>query len=378
MPAGLQSFETRANYQNQDGSPLLVNVNASLDLAMGVVTWSFLSVDPNTGTLPFGVFDGLLPVNDDTGRGEGFVHFLVRPKPNLATNTKINEQALIVFDFNDPIITNIYTNTIDAGPPRSNTSSPAVTSNPTFTVAWLGSDDASGAVGSGIASYDIFVSDNGGPFTPLLVGTNEESVEFNGVLGHTYRFYSVATDNVGHVELPPSVPDSSTTVGDSYRNPLNRFDVDGNTRVNANDVFVVVAYLLLHGAGVPTGPKPPYPDVTSPVNFINPFDVIAVVSEIISPSGKEEFAAGADAPEESVSHFPFVEPTRQRRVAQAQPRGIPAREIFRRQRATTGNFYCRSWGEISNRCSSSWPSSVCFVMHCERGQSNTCKHSMKF
>ena len=54
--------------------------------------------------------------------------------------------------------------TIDAGAPDQHRGAAArETTTPSFTVSWSGSDDAGG---SGIASYDIYVSDNGGPYTP--------------------------------------------------------------------------------------------------------------------------------------------------------------------------------------------------------------------
>src|SRR5205823_2496919 len=60
-----------------------------------------------------------------------------------------------------------------------------------FTVSWSGSADPSGP---GIASFDVYVSDNGGAFAPLLQQTTQTSTTFTGTDGHAYGFYSVATD----------------------------------------------------------------------------------------------------------------------------------------------------------------------------------------
>ena len=76
-------------------------------------------------------------------------------------------------------------------------------------MSWSGQDDADG---SGIAAYDIYVSDNGGPFNPFLLNTTDVTATFTGAAGHTYGFYSVATDNVGHVEAPPLAPDATIQV----------------------------------------------------------------------------------------------------------------------------------------------------------------------
>jgi hypothetical protein len=44
---------------------------------------------------------------------------VVQQKPGLAGRTAITNQANIFFDINDPIVTNVYTNTIDTGLPTS-------------------------------------------------------------------------------------------------------------------------------------------------------------------------------------------------------------------------------------------------------------------
>ena len=66
------------------------------------------------------------------------------------------------------------------------------------------------APGSGIAGYDVFVSDNGGPSAALLTGTTKTTTNFTGSIGHTYRFYSVATDNVGFREPAPTTAFATT------------------------------------------------------------------------------------------------------------------------------------------------------------------------
>lgn len=213
VPDGLQSYQTQVNYQNQDGSPLLVDFSAQLDIATGVVTWTFRSIDPNTGSLPNGVFDGFLPVNDATGRGEGFINYLAYPLTSLMTGDVISAQASIVFDFNAPVLTNVYVNTIDIGVPESSVDSlPATVDTTTFPVAWSGIDDFDGKPGSGIASFDIYVSDNGGPFQLWLDDTTDSGADYTGQNGHSYAFYSVATDLLGHAEAPASQADTQTLV----------------------------------------------------------------------------------------------------------------------------------------------------------------------
>lgn len=64
-----------------------------------------------------------------------------------------------------------------------------------FIVRWGGSSPLLSAV-----TFDIFVSDNGGPFTPFQAATTATSVNFKGVPGHTYGFFSIATDALGNRE----------------------------------------------------------------------------------------------------------------------------------------------------------------------------------
>ena len=153
---------------------------------------------------------GFLPVNNpDIHNGEGFVTYLIRQKTNLPSGSEITNQADIVFDVNDPILTNVALNTIDADPPNSSVDAlPATTTTLDFTVSWSGDDPN----GSGIASYDVYVSDNGGPFVAWQSGITETQAIFSGAADHTYGFYSVAIDHVGYRQPVPAGPQATTTV----------------------------------------------------------------------------------------------------------------------------------------------------------------------
>ncbi len=89
---------------------------------------------------------------------------------------------------------------------------PATESSASFTVSWSGSDVSGGG---GIASYDVFVSDDGAPFTAFETNTTQTSATFNGASGHTYGFYSVATDKAGKVQPTPTAAQATTTVAAS-------------------------------------------------------------------------------------------------------------------------------------------------------------------
>ena len=57
---------------------------------------------------------------------------------------------------------------------------------------------------------NVFVSDNGGAFTPFRTDTTQTSAVFAGQFGHTYSFFSVATDNVGHRQPTPTSAQATT------------------------------------------------------------------------------------------------------------------------------------------------------------------------
>jgi RHS repeat-associated protein len=98
----------------------------------------------------------------------------------------------------------------DTTPPTSTVSPlPATVIGPSFTVAWSGTDNTGG---TGIASYDVFVSDNGATFLPFQTHTTQLSATFAGTVGHTYGFYSVATDLAGNRQATPGSAQATTQV----------------------------------------------------------------------------------------------------------------------------------------------------------------------
>jgi hypothetical protein len=89
-----------------------------------------------------------------------------------------------------------------------------------------------------IASYDIYVSDNGGPFTLFLADATETSALFDGSHGHTYGFFSVATDTQGLTQSTPVNAQATTHI-----NPLAAPDGYGVTRGKLLSVPVATGVL---------------------------------------------------------------------------------------------------------------------------------------
>jgi hypothetical protein len=220
VPAKTQHFEwTEPMHYN--GLDFEVQIEAGIHLATGEVYAYFYSIDPSIG-LPPGVDYGFLPPEDGNGIGQGYFSFVVRSKNDLTDGTRIYNIAHITFDFQETIATNLIDphdpsqgtdpnaeafNIIDAEVPTSYVLPlPNSIASP-FTLEWAGDDKG----GSGIACYDIYVSKDGADYY-LWGYFTELNVIFYGELGHTYAFYSVAIDNVGHREQPPEEADAITTI----------------------------------------------------------------------------------------------------------------------------------------------------------------------
>jgi RHS repeat-associated protein len=214
VPAGLTSYSTQINDVTTLG--VYVDVDAEFDELNGELTWTFTTIDPTTLDDPVGnAFEGFLPPNVTPPQGQGFISYTVQPNAADPTGTVINAQGTVIFDAGlsdqSSLETPSTSNTIDSGPPVSTVGPlPPTESSPNFTVTWSGQDDAGG---SGIASYDIYASTDGGPFLPWLINTTLTSAVYAGAMDNYYSFYSVATDNVGNVQPTPLTAQATTSLG---------------------------------------------------------------------------------------------------------------------------------------------------------------------
>jgi len=199
-----------------------------------------ISFDPVTGTIEW-TFDGInLPPNVNPPEGEGWVMFHIDQLSGLPTGTKIQNSASIIFDYNDPVITDTVVNTIDAGYPVSSMCPcPLHLDTNSFFLSWIGQDDS---LGSGINYYNIYIAeDKQGPFTPWKVNTFATSSIFFGEYGKEYYFYSIATDGVGFTEMPPDSFDISLSYDVDYKvflqGPYNQASGYMNTPLSKLDSF---------------------------------------------------------------------------------------------------------------------------------------------
>jgi len=209
IPAGLTQYQTIVAYQNPDGSSLNVQVALDFNVQTGLLTVTYTSLDPKTGEAPAGVYDGFLPPNNSSKVGEGFVQYTVQPKATLSTGTIVNQQASVIFDTNAPLVTNTVSNTIDAVAPTTSSVQPLPPDSfLDFPVSWTGQDDTGG---SGVGSFDVYVSANNGPWTLWLTNTPLTSATYFGAPNVTYAFYVTATDNVGNQQTYAPVVEAQTT-----------------------------------------------------------------------------------------------------------------------------------------------------------------------
>jgi RNAse (barnase) inhibitor barstar len=190
-------YSTRLDLTATKG--IYVNVTASIDITTGIATWKLSTIDPKTGEAPISPLTGLLPINDANGAGEGFVSYSIKAKKTAKTGDIINAKATIIFDTEEPIDTPAIFNTLDASTPESRVQPLSATTDATeFLVSWSGTD-----VGSALANYTIYVSDNGGAYASWKRDTQLTEEVYKGVAGHSYKFYSVATDNAGNTQATP-------------------------------------------------------------------------------------------------------------------------------------------------------------------------------
>ncbi|MBN1110177.1 MAG: hypothetical protein JXA45_05400, partial [Methanomassiliicoccales archaeon] len=148
-----------------------------------------------------------------------------------ASGTQIKNAASIVFDYNPAIVTNEVINTIDSTCPTSHIQAMDQDQPRDFTVSWTGND-----AGSGVASWDVLVSVDGGAFILWLDRTANTFAEYHGEIGHNYSFYSIAYDNVGNIETASQSNKVSVTVSITDGFP-------------ADEVVILIAVLLVVAVG---------------------------------------------------------------------------------------------------------------------------------
>ncbi len=189
----------------------IVKIEGNYNPSTGIANLTYHTLNATTLQTPEDPLEGFLPAISASGKEVGWFAYTISLKPGLSTGTVIEDQAFVNFDYTEHLPAPKdapWKNTIDAGAPSSSVSVSLVNGTGML-CTFSGSDDAGG---SGIRDYTLYVSDNGGPSQPMLNRVKTSSSTLQGVSGHTYTFYSVASDNVRNTEGAPTSPDSTLTV----------------------------------------------------------------------------------------------------------------------------------------------------------------------
>ncbi len=209
VPANRSFYSVRLDLRDSLG--IFVDLIAGVDVVNNRAFWRFESIDPVTGLAPADPMVGMLPVRDTTfangdslsKRGLGFVTFTMQPLSSAATRDTIFATAEIVFDDNDTIVTNTEFNTIDALPPVSDVTLTAIKGD-SAVIQISGNDDPNG---SGVKMYDLFVAQDTGRYILYRSGLSDTSLVFDGIIGSSFRFFTLATDHTGNREALKGSPD---------------------------------------------------------------------------------------------------------------------------------------------------------------------------
>ncbi|MBX3418456.1 MAG: carboxypeptidase regulatory-like domain-containing protein [Pirellulaceae bacterium] len=301
IPEGRAFYSERLDFVDSHG--VFVDIFAGIDISTGEAFWEMRSIDPATGDIPTNPLLGFLPPNQDGIEGQGFVSYTVRAKANVPTGTVIDAEARIIFDINEPIDTPPIFNTIDAGIPVSQIafhSSPS--DEATFVVRWDGEDDENG---SGIHSFNIFVSTDDLPYVPWLMNTRLREAIFVGEFGRRYKFFASVRDNAGNREATPSEAELDVNIGSLVAQLENgSLIVEDRASVGVNNhltISVVGSDLIIEDASERFGFAPN--DATLSQNgrrMVIPVDLISTGVVIRAGAGNDTIIVksfGLDLPE---------------------------------------------------------------------------------
>ena len=210
----------------------IAQVEGEYNQQTGIAKWTFTSLDPMTMEPTDDLMQGILPVNYNGTSGIGEVMFEVGVKPNKADGTQIPNRASIVFDYEEPILTPIWTNIVDATAPESCVADVQLLNDSTATVSIEATDELSGPW-----RYDVYVQYGSGAWFKAAENVPADTTANVKVYeGIDHGFYVVVTDSAGNVEQKEAAREFSL----SYNAATTvTGDVNGDEAVNGGDVMAV-------------------------------------------------------------------------------------------------------------------------------------------
>ncbi len=202
---GIGGSFCRTRLDLRDSMNLYVDVLAGLDVEKGDAFWHFSSIDPVSGYAIYEADRGMLPVNDTTHVGEGFVTFSLRPAATMQTGDTLSLMAKILFDQNDTIPTNHWCNRIDAGAPTSQIFAQQDEQNPLlYHLSFIAQDDNGGC---GVKHIILYAADYLGVWQEVGTYPADTTMDYFIEQGQSCPLMAVAEDYVGNHEAFKEQPD---------------------------------------------------------------------------------------------------------------------------------------------------------------------------
>ena len=257
--------DTLASYGTGGNARLRIVFNE----ATGVAEWHITSLDPMTMEPTDDPMEGVLPVNDG-GNGIGEINFDISLLPTLDHGTEVNNQANIVFDKNDAILTPVWTNVIDRISPVSRLVNLEQLNDSIASVSIEASDELSGTW-----RYDVYVQyGTDAPWWKAAEGIPVDSVAkvklYDGI---NHGFYVTAIDMAGNVEQKEQVREFTLNV------PIKAIpgDVNNDRMVDTQDAIKVIQHYLNKN---PEGFKVEQADVTKD-GVVDTQDAIQIIKSYL-------------------------------------------------------------------------------------------------
>lgn len=212
----------------------IAQVEGNFDEKNGIASWTFTSLDPMTMEPAENIVQGFLPVNYDGKSGIGEVSFDIATKSGKDDGAKVNNCASIVFDSNEPIMTPVWTNTVDTICPKSSITNVEHKNDTTLTLVIESGDNR-----SGVWKHEIYAQyGTTAPWVKVAeLGADSTSVDFRFYDGIDYGFCVLATDSAGNIEKKELKREQSfckVTLG----------DVNKDGEINSLDASLISGYYI--------------------------------------------------------------------------------------------------------------------------------------
>lgn len=190
----------------------------------GIAQWTIISLDPMTMEPITEPDMGVLPVNFD-GNGIGTISYRINLKNRFADGTQITNRASIVFDNNEPILTPVWINTVDAATPTSEiVKTNLVSDSLTFCLATADNR-------SGVWRRDVYARVNAEEEWQVAAQSVTDTLAVSLTNGWR-QFYVLAIDSAGNIETKTPNPEYSLML-DTYL--VTFYDEDGITVLDARE-----------------------------------------------------------------------------------------------------------------------------------------------